>query len=91
MSPAGFEPVTLRSIVQLLSQQLQLPNQPQLFAIYAITLLMYTVASPDPNPRWLGGGGGGGGGQLPDTNECNSTLKSATRGETLTPKGAAIF
>ena len=34
---------------------------------------MYTVASPnpDPNPR--------GGGQLPDPNECNSTLKSGTR------------
>ena len=38
---------------------------------------MYTVASPDPNPR--------GGGQLPNPNECNSTLTSATRGETLTP------
>ena len=38
---------------------------------------MYTVASPDPNPR--------GGGQLPNSNECNSTLTSATRGETLTP------
>ena len=31
---------------------------------------MYTVASPDPNPR--------GGGQLPNPNECNSTLKSGT-------------
>ena len=29
---------------------------------------MYTVASPDPNPR--------GGGQLPNPNECNSTLTS---------------
>ena len=38
---------------------------------------MYTVASPDPNPK--------GGGQLPDPNECNSTLTSETRGETLTP------
>ena len=37
---------------------------------------MYTVASPDPNPR--------GGGQLPNPNERNSTLTSATRGETLT-------
>ena len=35
-------------------------------------LLMYTVASPDPNPR--------GGGQLPNPNECNSTLTSVTRG-----------
>ena len=42
---------------------------------------MCTVASPgpdpDPNPR--------GGGQLPNPNECNSTLRSTTRGETLTP------
>ena len=42
---------------------------------------MYTAASPDlepdPNPR--------GGGQLPNRNECNSTLTSAARGETLTP------
>ena len=38
---------------------------------------MYTVDSPDPNP--------GGGSQLPNPNECNSTLTSATRGETLTP------
>ena len=37
---------------------------------------MYTVASPDPNPR--------GGGQLLNPNECNSTLTSATRGKTLT-------
>ena len=41
-----------------------------------ITILMYTVASPDPSPR--------GGGQLPNPSECNSTLTSATRGETLT-------
>ena len=32
---------------------------------------MYAVASPDPNP--------GGGGQLPNPNECNSTLTSKTR------------
>ena len=31
---------------------------------------MYTVASPDPNPR--------GGGQLPNLNEYNSTLTSGT-------------
>ena len=31
---------------------------------------MYTVASPDPNPR--------AGGQLPNPNECNSTLTSGT-------------
>ena len=55
-----------------LSQQLQLPSQRQIFAIYAVTLLMYTVASPDSNPR--------GGGQLPNPNECNSTLTSGTSG-----------
>ena len=31
---------------------------------------MYTVARPDPNPR--------GGDQLPNPNECNSTLTSGT-------------
>ena len=37
---------------------------------------MYTVASPDPNPRdW---------GQLPNPNKCNFTLTSGTRGEALT-------
>ena len=49
----------------------------QIFAIYALTLLMYTVASPHPNPR--------GGGQLPNPHEWDSTLTNATRGETLTP------
>ena len=38
---------------------------------------MYIVASPNPNPR--------GGAQLPNPNECNSTLTSAMREETLTP------
>ena len=38
---------------------------------------MYTVASPDPNTR--------GGGQLPNPNECDSTLTSARREEMLTP------
>ena len=38
---------------------------------------MYTVASPNPNPR--------GGGQLPNPNKCNFTLTSGIRGETLTP------
>ena len=33
---------------------------------------MYTVASPGPNPRGMG--------QLPNPNECNSTLISGTRG-----------
>ena len=34
------------------------PNRRKIFATYALTLLTYTVASPDPNPR--------GGGQLPN-------------------------
>ena len=72
-SPDGFEPETP---VQL-SQQLQLSNHPQIFAIYPIPLLMYIVASPDPNPS--------GEGQLPNPNECNSTLTSARRREMLTP------
>ena len=33
---------------------------------------MYNVASPNPNSR--------GGGQLPNPNECNSTLTSGTSG-----------
>ena len=32
----------------------------KIFAIYALTLLMYTAASPDPDPNPRGGG------QLPD-------------------------
>ena len=39
-------------------------------SIYALILLTYTVASPDPNPR--------GESQLPNLNECNSTLTSGT-------------
>ena len=35
---------------------------------------MYTVASPDPDPN------PGGRGQLPNPNECNSTLMSRTGG-----------
>ena len=56
-----------------LDYQLQLPNQWKILAIYAVALLMYTVASrnPDTNPR--------GGGQLPNPNECNSTLTSGTK------------
>ena len=44
---------------------------------------MHTVASPgpdpdhDPNPR--------GGGQLPNPGKCNSTPRSGTREEALTP------
>ena len=35
---------------------------------------MYAIASPDPDPN------PGGGGQLPNPNECNSTLTSVTGG-----------
>ena len=60
-------------LLQLLDlDQLQLPSRRKIFAIYALTILMYTVASLDPNPR--------GGGQLPNPNECNSTLTSVTGG-----------
>ena len=38
---------------------------------------MYTVASPDSNPK--------GEGQLPYPNECNSILTSATREDMVTP------
>ena len=39
-----------------LDYQLQLPNQRKILAIYALTLLMYTLASPDPDPNPRGGG-----------------------------------
>ena len=49
---------------------------------------MYTAGSPDPDPNSRGGGQlpyPKEAGQLPDSNECNSTLTSATREEMLTP------
>ena len=56
----GFEPATLGSVVQQpLGYRLQLPNRRKIFGIYALTLLtllMYTVASPDPDPNLRGGG-----------------------------------
>ena len=60
MSKNRVKPATLGSVVQRSNSaiQLQLPNRRKIFAIYAPTLLMYIVASPDPNP--------GGGGQLPN-------------------------
>ena len=45
--------------------------------MYLITILMYTVFSPDPIYNR-------GGGQLPNPDKCNSTLTSGTRGEVLT-------
>ena len=79
------------STLSPLDYQLQLPNRQNISAIYARTLLMYTVASPYPTRR--------GGGQLPNPksaiyaneysegqtltlnpNKCNSTLTSGTSG-----------
>ena len=46
--PDVFEPETLRSVVKRATSEprLQLPKCLQIFAIYALTLVMYTVASP---------------------------------------------
>ena len=53
MTVTGFEPVRAlifgsdyKSNVVPLSQRLQLRKPPQIFAIYALTLLMYFVADP---------------------------------------------
>ena len=44
--PDGFEPETLRSVVKrATSEPKKLPKCLQIFAIYALTLVMYTVAS----------------------------------------------
>ena len=68
--PGGFEPGTPRSP----------PVEPMENLWYLCNdLLMYTVASPDPDPNPRGGG------QLPNPKPCNSMPMSATRGETLTP------
>ena len=65
------DPMIISATLSPLSQRLQLPNPRKIFAIHALTL--YIVASPDPDPNpW--------GGQLPNLNECNSTLTSGTRG-----------
>ena len=45
------DPMTSSPTHSPLDYQLQLPNRWKIFAIYALTILMYTVASPDPNPR----------------------------------------
>ena len=62
--------ITSRTLSPL-DYQLQLPSRRKILAIYALTLLMYTVARPDPNRR--------GGGRLPNPNECNSTLTNGTK------------
>ena len=52
-------PYDLQSNVLTTKPQLQLSSRREIFAIYLITILMYTVASPDPIIPW-------GGGQLPN-------------------------
>ena len=46
--PDGFEPETKRSVVKRATSEprLQLLKCLQIFAIYALTLVMYAVASP---------------------------------------------
>ena len=46
--PDGFEPETLWSVAKPATSdpRLQLPKCLQIFAIYALTLVMYTVANP---------------------------------------------
>ena len=73
------DPMISSPTLSPLDQRLQLSNRRKIFTIYALTLLMYAVASLDPDPNTRGGG------QLLNPNECNSTLTSATREETLTP------
>ena len=67
------DPMITSRTLSPLDYQLQLPNRWKILAIYALTLLMYTVASPYPDPNRTGGG------QLPNPNECNSTLTSGTK------------
>ena len=50
--PDGFEPGP--HDLSPLDQRLQLPNQWKIFAIYALTLLMYTAASPNPKSATRG-------------------------------------
>ena len=54
------DPMITSPTLSPLDYQLQLPNRRKILAIYAFTLLMYTVGSPvpDANPR--------GGGELPN-------------------------
>ena len=74
-----------------LDYQLQLLNQWKIFAIYALTILMYTVASPAPNPRggvnyltlrvqFYANECNEGETLTPNPNEYNSTLTSGTSG-----------
>ena len=71
------DPMISSPTLSPLDQRLQLPNRRKIFAIYALTLLIYNVASPDPDPDRNTRGEG----QLPNPNECNSTLTSTTREE----------
>ena len=49
------DPMITSPTLSPLDHQLQLPNHQKILAIYALTLLMYTVASPDPDPNLRGG------------------------------------
>ena len=62
-----------------LDQRLQLPNRRKIFAIYALTLLMYTVANPTECNSTLTSSTGEET-LTPNPNKCNSTLMSETRG-----------
>ena len=65
--------ITSRTLSPL-DYQLQLPNRRKIFGISALTLLMCTVAALTLTLIV-----GEGGGQLPNPNECNSTLTSGTK------------
>ena len=50
------DPMITSPTLSPLDYQLQLPNRRKILAIYALSLLMYIVASPDPDPNTRGGG-----------------------------------
>ena len=56
MHPACWNPgpYDRQSNAVPLNQLLQVPKLPQIFAIYAITLLMYIAVGPDPHPTHRG-------------------------------------
>ena len=49
------DPMISSPTLSPLVYQLQLPNQRKILAIYAVALLMYTMASPDLDPNPGGG------------------------------------
>ena len=64
------DPMITSLTLSPLDYQLELPNQREILAIYAVALLMYTVASPDPDPNPRGGG------QLPNLGTKSSSFSS---------------